>query len=413
MSGTRRWLGRASAALVGALVGASVMLAAASLDSESDDPDSTLSGAHDNPGPAVDEPERPARRAVPGGPIVSRRPSGTLLAWAPGGTPLDSERVIEGIRGVRAATTVRAGLDWIVKTRSPNGVIVDRAPTGLAIPFEVAVVNPADYAAFVAPAERDAILALRPGEVLLAETAAQLRRARPGMRIVFTDRAMRVAGVVSDVTTNGYEAIMRAPLPAWERVDVFVLAAAKPPAYKRIRRSIEALLLPGQRLRFRVADEQPFQRYGDAVHPQMILKKNFGEFAARPLPNGQLEIDPGWSKRNLRTARVPVLGEVVCNRGLFPQLREAMHTIEDRGLAHLISNFGGCFGPRFIGLDPDGRISHHAWGVAFDINVRDNPYGAEPNLDPDVVAAIEQWGFTWGGRWIIPDGMHFEWQRWP
>jgi hypothetical protein len=110
---------------------------------------------------------------------------------------------------------------------------------------------------------------------------------------------------------------------------------------------------------------------------------------------------------------VPVLGEVVCHKALFPQLRAALRTIEDRGLTHLISNYGGCFGPRFIGLDPDGRISHHAWGVAFDINVRDNAFGAEPNLDPKIVAAIEQWGFTWGGRWIIPDGMHFEWQRWP
>ena len=22
-------------------------------------------------------------------------------------------------------------------------------------------------------------------------------------------------------------------------------------------------------------------------------------------------------------------------------------------------------------------------------------------------------GFTWGGRWVVPDGMHFEWVRFP
>jgi len=175
------------------------------------------------------------------------------------------------------------------------------------------------------------------------------------------------------------------------------------------------LLRPGQRLRFRVADEQPFQRYGDAVHPQMIIKKYFGEFAARPIPSGHLEIEAPWIKNNLRRARVAILGEVTCHKALLPQLTQAMRTISDRGLAHMIdrSTFGGCFGPRFIGLDPQGRISHHAWGIAFDINVRQNAFGTEPNLDPDVVRAIEQWGFTWGGRWIIPDGMHFEWQRWP
>jgi hypothetical protein len=29
-----------------------------------------------------------------------------------------------------------------------------------------------------------------------------------------------------------------------------------------------------------------------------------------------------------------------------------------------------------------------------------------------IVDLIEAQGFTWGGRWIIPDGMHFEWQSW-
>ena len=27
---------------------------------------------------------------------------------------------------------------------------------------------------------------------------------------------------------------------------------------------------------------------------------------------------------------------------------------------------------------------------------------------PRLVSAFERWGFTWGGRWLVPDGMHFE-----
>ena len=26
---------------------------------------------------------------------------------------------------------------------------------------------------------------------------------------------------------------------------------------------------------------------------------------------------------------------------------------------------------------------------------------------------LEDWGFTWGGRWLVPDGMHFEFVRFP
>lgn len=410
MKRSRRWGGRVAAAVVGAALGTSVMLAANSFG----DSEPARSPSRPAP-PAITVSPSQSPKAMPRRSLrAAIRPRGTMLAWAPLGTPPNSEPAIEKIPGVRAATTVRAGLDWIKLTRSPEGVIVDRAPKGLAIPFETAIVDP-DYAAFVAPAERDEIIALERGEVLLAETAAEIRRARPGMVIRFRDRTVRVAGIVSDVTTNGYEAIARAPMPHWQRVDTFVLAAGRPAVRREIEQRIKSLLRPGQRLRFRVADEQPFQRYGDAVHPQMIIKEHFGEFAARPLPNGHLDIEAAWLKRNLRRARVPILGEVTCHKSLLPQLTQALRTVSDRGLAHMIDrpSYGGCFGPRFIGLDPQGRISHHAWGIAFDINVRQNAFGTEPNLDHELVKAIEQWGFTWGGRWIIPDGMHFEWQRWP
>jgi hypothetical protein len=26
---------------------------------------------------------------------------------------------------------------------------------------------------------------------------------------------------------------------------------------------------------------------------------------------------------------------------------------------------------------------------------------------------MERWGFTWGGRWLVPDPAHFEWVRAP
>jgi hypothetical protein len=91
-----------------------------------------------------------------------------------------------------------------------------------------------------------------------------------------------------------------------------------------------------------------------------------------------------------------------------------MQAVKSAGLTHLIdtSGYGGCYGPRFINSDPGGRLSHHSWGIAFDINVPDNPYAAEPNMPPRLVETIERSGFTWGGRWLVPDGMHFEWQSW-
>jgi D-alanyl-D-alanine carboxypeptidase len=181
-----------------------------------------------------------------------------------------------------------------------------------------------------------------------------------------------------------------------------------------VRAAIARTLEGGSPLRIRARGETPFLRYGDAVMPQMLVKDAFGEFAARPRSDGRITIDPAWVARNLRRRSVPLLGRVTCHRALFPQLKGALASLEADGLGHLIdaSDQAGCWVPRFIGWDPNGWISHHAWGIALDVNVSNNAFGMQPHQDPRLVARMERWGFTWGGRWLIPDGMHFEWERW-
>jgi hypothetical protein len=29
-------------------------------------------------------------------------------------------------------------------------------------------------------------------------------------------------------------------------------------------------------------------------------------------------------------------------------------------------------------------------------------------MDPRIVDIFRRWGFAWGGTWVRPDGMHFE-----
>jgi hypothetical protein len=95
---------------------------------------------------------------------------------------------------------------------------------------------------------------------------------------------------------------------------------------------------------------------------------------------------------------------------MLPQLYGALAEIRARGLARAIDphQFGGCYVSRTIMWDPANPPSMHAWGLAIDLNVATNPYGRAPHQDPRVVAIFERWGFAWGGRWKIPDGMHFE-----
>lgn len=340
-----------------------------------------------------------------------------LLAWASGGLPDRTQRVLQRQPQVQRVTTVIAGVDWLTATRTHDGSFIEEQPPGFAVPLEVAVIDPEQYAAFAPPAERAKILALEEGEALLAATQAELRSLDGNGILELVDRRLTVAGTVSDVATNGYELLVSGPPPAaWERSDRFVLFHLRTAEARRaIERRLDRLLRPGQTFRVRAKGETPFLRHGDAVLPQMAIKDVFGEFAARPRSDGSIDVDPAWRGKNIVTGTVPVLGRVTCHRILIPQLRQALRQVAQEGLGFTINTaqYGGCYGPRFIGSTPGGRLSHHAWGVAIDLNVAENAFGTKADQDPRLVEIFEDHGFTWGGRWLVPDGMHFEWVSFP
>jgi hypothetical protein len=361
---------------------------------------------------AGDLPDRIVSQAAPREPSDVAPKRTVLLAWAPGGLPPDAQPVLERTAGVRAVATVEAGLDWLESSRSPEGTVLDRTPGRMVIPFETAYVNPADYAEFVAPADRDKVRSLDEGETLIPRTSEDLRRGGTGMTLRLRSGDLAVAGVVDDVTTGGYEALSAGRAPSrWESVDRFVLIGLDRRAKTDlVERRLRRMLEPGQPLRIRPSGVNPFLRYGDAVLPQLTIKASFGEFAVRPVPGEQFfEIEESWRRRNIRTATLPVVGEVTCHRSLIPQLRAAMKEVLARDLGYTIQRgqYGGCYAPRFV--NNGHRLSHHTWGVALDFNVSENPTGIRPNLDRRLVTVMREHGFTWGGDWLVPDGMHFEW----
>jgi hypothetical protein len=136
--------------------------------------------------------------------------------------------------------------------------------------------------------------------------------------------------------------------------------------------------------------------------------KAFGAFSYRFHPDGTIEPDATWVRRNIRYGTVPVIGSVRCHRLMFPQLRSALTEVERAGLGRKLHSFAGCYVPRFIERDPDRPVSLHTWGIAVDFNPATNAVGTHGDMDPRIVAIFEKWGFAWGGRWRVPDPMHFE-----
>lgn len=350
--------------------------------------------------------------------IVGRAPIPTLLAWTPGGLPDGYASAVGALKGVERVAEVRSGVAWVHTWRDRARPPV-AAPPGLSVPVEVAAVHPARYAAFVPPTQRADVLRLRAGGAILGATGAALRGVGAGGSLMFQGGVtLRVRAVVEDELVGAHEVVVSREVGASLGIahPRYLLVAPREHApERRVRTSLRRLVPPGVRVRVRGPGETPFFRHGDAVLPPALLKELFGEFAAEPAAGGSLRPEPEWVRDNIRTAPVPILGRVRCHRQVLPMLRAALAEVARRGLADLLDpgDYGGCYSPRFINRDPTSALSHHAWGIAVDLNVTQNRLGAEPRMDRRIVEILERWGFTWGGRWLVPDGMHFEFLRFP
>ena len=354
----------------------------------------------------------PARTDSPASTRPADPPDRTLLVWTPGRLPDGTTRRVRRVRGVQAVTVVKGGLLELAGSVDSDGRPVDRPRPGATIPLEAIGFDPASYPAFQATPARAGLAELGPGEALLGTTSARLRRLGPGGRLRLAlgagrrgERWLTVAGVVDDTVVGAAEVAVnlaeaRATGITADRYLLLGYRGSRAAVAAGVRRALP----PGLPVRLRGPSETPFFRAGDAVLPQAMVKERFGEFSWRPGAGGTFVQDQGWAAARLATARVPILGRVRCNRTLLPALAGAMGELRRRNLGRLVDpeTYAGCWNPR---LTRGGSgISRHAWGAALDLDV-----GNPSAVDPRLVEIMARWGFTWGGRWLVPDPIHFEW----
>ena len=340
------------------------------------------------------------------------------LAWVPGG--FDDPRFrqkIDRLPGLDEAVVVAGDTLWLRRTEDADGRVVDEPPSPFAFPIDAFAVQAKDYAPFVAKSARGRIVrALSAGEAVLGEHSARLRRLGLGGTLTFRTGTVRVGAVVPDDAVGWSEVLLSREVGhrlgiAHER---YLLAQpdrdlAKP-AWKR-------MLLPfvgEDPIRVDIPGGTRFVRVASGVNPPILVKQAFGEFAATPQSDpAYLTIDPAWVERNIVTTDVPLLGTITCNRKLIPMVRGALEDVLAAGLMSEIKVYSGCWAARTVSRSPTAPPSTHAYGAAIDINAPQNPYGTKPTMNREVVRIFESWGFNWGGDFLIPDGHHFEYWKFP
>jgi hypothetical protein len=104
-----------------------------------------------------------------------------------------------------------------------------------------------------------------------------------------------------------------------------------------------------------------------------------------------------------------------CHNRVLGDLRAALDEVAAAGLASAIdvtnaNTYGGCHNARFNRISGElGFLSRHAWAMALDTNTVSNCQGCVPRMHCGVVRIFRKHNFAWGGNFLRPDGMHFEW----
>lgn len=323
--------------------------------------------------------------------------------------------------GVALGRSASVGMVGLFRGSTP----IQLPPAGFAFPMGVTGLPPEAVGTVMG---RDVSALLAPDAVIMGETSANLRGARVGdsMQLVAAWGGVvwfRIAGIFADARVGGAELLMSNA--AADRLGIN--EARRVVIWNPSSRAAMDVALANNGL---VSTSVRVRRTWDPPDPDDTIgmartKALLGEFAYRVNANGSVSQDSAWLAASLPSGRRDVgLGvRARCHNVVEPALRAALAEVAARGLAGTIdvdnaNSFGGCHLARFNRLTPDstlGFLSRHSWGMAFDTNTVGSCQGCAP---PDfatrpggctTVQIFRKYGFAWGGNFLTPDGMHFEW----
>ena len=357
-----------------------------------------------------------------------------VSAWAPGGLDPGFVAAVPTLPGVVGATVVQGD----------RLMLADGAPAGMGIPLDALAIDPATYPAFVAPEVQEPLARLGRGEAVLGATSATLRGLAAGGVLTLLDGTrLTVAAVLPDDAVAGAEVVVaRGTVPAID-TDRYALVAHAGDVQAVAGALRDAF--PAERpLRVRQPGEARFLRHGDGVSTDAEVKAAFGELAFAEGPTRDfLAWDTAWSDAHVGSMAMPILGTVECNVAVLDALRDVLREVDELQEAILDEQFAqqvaeaqaattlpadpnvpppelgpleplpypllepdanlGCWNPRLI--DAGAGVSRHAYGIAIDLRAP----AVTGEHDPRLIEIFEDHGFTWGGDFLAPDPIHFEW----
>lgn len=330
----------------------------------------------------------------------------------------------------------------LAKVLRGGAVVQQSRGAGWGFPMAVSALPPEALAAVMG---REVAGVASRGQVVLGRSSADLRGARAGDQLQLMGASgmvnLTVGLVADDLVVGGTEMVM-SPTTA---TLLGATSTTRVLIYGQFDRALLDASLAWRGLS--TSTSIRVRRSWDPPDPDdtmglMATKVQLGEFDldyANLTTNGWTATSPEWQAAYLPPTRqlYPTGIAAKCNikvqadlyaaldeiNTLYPELinpddplvsNESEQYEATTGIDIANTNTaGGCSNggkARFARITQSlGSVSRHSWGQPLDLSTVANRQGYTPTLDCRIVRVFRKHGFAWGGNFLTPDGMHFEW----
>lgn len=138
----------------------------------------------------------------------------------------------------------------------------------------------------------------------------------------------------------------------------------------------------------------------------------YGRIETKELAKGAVKIISHDKNFLIKSVTLPVVGlryvHKACETDLVAIFSDIQLLVESRMVER--PTWDGCWVPRHKSWNPKRGLSLHTWGIAVDLNAKENPMGKPGPMNRLIVQCFERRGWTWGGHWFGSscDPMHFQ-----
>ena len=374
----------------------------------------------------------------------------TASAVAVPGTPLldavsiaQTGALTDSVRNTALAAASAAGAPAVVgrgfsagltRVRRGNAIVQQSSGPGWAFPMAITALP---IEAIGAVMGRRISGPISEGLVVMGQTSANVRGALAGDTIDLmaangSIRTFTIGLIAPDDEVGGTEVLLSIPqadlLGATIATRVLIYGA---PSRAGIETALQASgLYSNSKVRIRKTWDP---KDPDGTRSMAVTKALLGEFQmdyANLTTLGWTSVDAAWKAAYLPAARTYPTGiKTRCNNTIHADLTAALAEVQSTlpqlvyaGSDALLSTtglnvtnanqYGGCSAgqARLSRITQSlGSVSRHSWGQPLDVSTTANCQGCAPRMDCRIVRIFRKHNFAWGGNFLTPDGMHFEW----